>query len=70
MIKINIDRYAAAICYRLDEDFPEIGDFDLEKVKESISETVQYYDDTFGEIDDWEVFEADLYTDVKNKLGL
>ncbi len=69
-VMIDIERYAVAICMRLDEDYPDVGDFDLNKVKESISETIRYYEDTLGGIEDWEQFEADLYWDVRNKLGL
>lgn len=42
----------------------------VELIKESIDETLKYYEDTFEEIEDWDVFESDLYSDAKRKLGL
>lgn len=73
MIKINKTYYTFAIANRIDEEFDNIGMSDeraVELIKESIDETLKYYEDTFEEVEDWEVFESDLYSDAKRKLGL
>lgn len=72
MIKVNKDYYTIAIANKIDEEFgtENSDDKTIQLIKESIDETINYYDETFGEIDDWEVFEYDLFTDAKRKLGL
>ena len=72
MIKVNKDYYTIAIANKIDEEFgTENSDSKtIQLIKESIDETINYYDETFGEIDDWETFEYDLLTDAKRKLGL
>ena len=72
MIKVNKDYYIIAIANKIDEEFGTENSDDkaIQLIKESIDETINYYDETFGEIDDWEVFEYDLLTDAKRKLGL
>lgn len=72
MIKVNKDYYTIAIANKIDEEFgaENSDDKTIQLIKESIDETINYYDETFGEIDDWEVFEYDLLTDAKRKLGL
>lgn len=72
-MKINKTYYLVAIANRIDEEFGDIGMSDeraVELIKESIDETIAYYENTFEEIEDWDVFESDLYSDAKRKLGL
>ena len=72
MIKGNKDYYTISIANKIDEEFgtENSDDKTIQLIKESIDETINYYDETFGEIDDWEMFEYDLITDAKRKLGL
>lgn len=72
-MKINKTYYLVEIANRIGEEFGDIGMNDeraVELIKESIDETIAYYENTFEEIEDWEVFENDLYSDAKRKLGL
>lgn len=72
MIKIDKNFYTLMIAGAIeDEELPGIKDEEAVKlIGESIDETVKFYEDTFGEIEDWEVFEDDLLADAKKKLGV
>lgn len=72
---INIDKnfYTILVTSALEEeDIPGLSDEKaVELIRESIDETVKYYDDTFDFEDiDWEVFESDMIADAKKKLGV
>ena len=72
-MKINKSYYIDAIKERIDEEFGDTGMNDeraVELIRQSIDETIAFYEDTFGEVEDWDVFEDDLYSDAKRKLGL
>ena len=72
-MEINKAYYIDAIKERIDEEFGDIGMNDeraVELIRQSIDETIAFYENTFEEIEDWEVFENDLYSDAKRKLGL
>lgn len=64
---MNIDRdyYIAAIC----EEFPAEGLSDeqyFDVVNEAIDKTISQYPD---EVDDWDMFEQDLYNNVSEMLS-
>lgn len=64
---MNIDRdyYIAAIC----EEFPADGLSDeqyFKAVNEAIDKTISQYPD---EVDDWDMFEQDLYMNVLEMLS-
>lgn len=64
--EMNIDRdyYIAAIC----EEFPAEGLSDekyFKAINEAIDKTISQYPD---EVDDWDMFEQDLYSNVEEML--
>lgn len=64
---MNIDRdyYIAAIC----EEFPADGLSDeqyFKTINEAIDKTISKY---HGEVDDWDLFEQDLYCNVEEMLS-
>ena len=64
-MEIDKDYYIAAIC----EEFPAEGLSDeqyFDVVNEAIDKTISQYS---GEVDDWDVFEQDLYSNVLEMLS-